>query len=1063
MLSQSRIQKWVGDPTCFARGWAYARQGRVLDLTRTREGETLCLAAHVQGTARYGVSVRYEEKRLLACACSCPAFARTGAMCKHVAALLIESWMQEELEQRDAARREAARRAAEEQERERKLLQQSFVEELLEREARRRGGRVQRRHAATGDVRLWPVLRVQDGEVGLELRIGRTRMYAVRSMAGFRAAALQGLQEVYGRELTFMHEEAQLAPDDRALYRQVVALAGRKDGVRGGRLALEGAALDVLMHLLLGRECGLRVGEEAEACVRVVEGVGKVEGRLERERGGVRLTLCAPSCALGERGAYFFCPREGEVRCALGERFAQMEPLLRIAQRWPDGLSLDKTQVQAVCEQLLVPAGDALALTRGREYLIENTPMAMRPRFFVDMEEALTCRVEYDYGTAVLRDGQDNPHIRRDWMAEEEARAAAMRLFPKKVQPGVYAFEGDEEEMFALLCERLSELQRDGEVMVAERLTQRNRQARRTMTFGVSRSDGQLLLRADLGGLSQPELEAAYRAYRQKRRFVRLKDGTFLSGEALEQAAQAAQMLRALGLTAEELARGANLPLNRAMYLEAALAERPSMELNAPGEIEDFVRRLRRAREAQAQAPKTLLAELRPYQLAGYGWLCAMEGAGFGGILADDMGLGKTVQALALLLHAKEAGETLRALVVCPASLQLNWLMEAQRFAPGLTCVMLEGPSARRRAAIAAGAEVLITSYDQLRRDTQAYHGIAFSHVLLDEAQRIKNAASQGARAVKALSARSRFALTGTPVENQLSELWSIFDFLMPGYLLPYPRFRERFEVPVVQEGDEQALQSLRQLVSPFILRRLKKEVLEDLPEKVETVIGCEMTAQQRRVYAAHAAKLTGELDGAMESAQRRMQILAGLTRLRQLCCDPALCLEGYDGGSGKLEQCLELAADAARGGHRMLLFSQFTTMLARLRTRLEAQGLRTFTLTGETDKQERMRLVERFNAGEADVFLISLKAGGTGLNLTGANVVIHYDPWWNTSAQNQATDRAHRIGQTRGVQVFKLIASGSIEERMMRMQQQKAELSEGILAGEATMLDARTLRELLG
>ena len=193
------------------------------------------------------------------------------------------------------------------------------------------------------------------------------------------------------------------------------------------------------------------------------------------------------------------------------------------------------------------------------------------------------------------------------------------------------------------------------------------------------------------------------------------------------------------------------------------------------------------------------------------------------------------------------------------------------------------------------------------------------------------------------------------------------------------------------------------------------------------------------------------------------MQILAGLTRLRQLCCDPALCLEGYDGGSGKLEQCLELAADAARGGHRMLLFSQFTTMLARLRTRLEAQGLRTFTLTGETDKQERMRLVERFNAGEADVFLISLKAGGTGLNLTGANVVIHYDPWWNTSAQNQATDRAHRIGQTRGVQVFKLIASGSIEERMMRMQQQKAELSEGILAGEATMLDARTLRELLG
>ena len=520
-------------------------------------------------------------------------------------------------------------------------------------------------------------------------------------------------------------------------------------------------------------------------------------------------------------------------------------------------------------------------------------------------------------------------------------------------------------------------------------------------------------------------------------------------------------------LSAEELAHGANVPLGRAMYLEAALADREEMKLNEPGELRDFVARLDRARETDAEPPAGLRATLRPYQRAGYGWLVAMEAAGFGGILADDMGLGKTVQALAMLLRAKERDGAVRALVVCPASLQLNWQMEAARFAPALRCEVLSGTAAKRRAQIVRedAPELLISSSDQLRRDAQAYEGVTFSHVLLDEAQSIKNAASQGARAAKTLLARSRLALTGTPIENRLSELWSIFDFLMPGYLPPYKRFRERYEMPIVQEGDAGARENLRRLVAPFILRRMKADVLADLPEKVETIVGSELTAEQRRLYAAHAAKLAGELDAPGDGPQRRMQILAGLTRLRQLCCDPRLCLEGYAGGSGKLEQCASLCVQAVDEGHRVLLFSQFTTMLDLLAQRLAQEGLRLFLLTGDTPKEERMRLVERFNAGGVDVFLISLKAGGTGLNLTGADVVIHYDPWWNTAAQNQATDRAYRIGQTRGVQVLRLIASGTIEERIAKLQEEKAALSDGILAGDtpAAPLDERTLRALLG
>lgn len=339
-----------------------------------------------------------------------------------------------------------------------------------------------------------------------------------------------------------------------------------------------------------------------------------------------------------------------------------------------------------------------------------------------------------------------------------------------------------------------------------------------------------------------------------------------------------------------------------------------------------------------------------------------------------------------------------------------------------------------------------------------------FTHVLLDEAQHIKNAASQAARAVKTLAADHRFAMTGTPVENRLGELWSIFDFLMPGYLHSYKKFKEHFEAPIVQDGDERAMESLRLMVAPFILRRMKKDVLADLPEKVETTLESEMTAQQRKQYAAQAAKLMRQAEGGLADGASRMQALAGLTRLRQICCDPRLCLEGYAGGSGKLEQCVELVRDCMAGGHRMLLFSQFTAMLDLLQARFAEEGVSTLRLDGSTSKEQRAQLAQAFNDGEGDVFLISLKAGGTGLNLTGADVVIHYDPWWNTAAQNQATDRAYRIGQTKGVQVVSLIAAQSVEERIRKLQQLKAELAGDVLSGEENLftVDAQTLKELL-
>ncbi|MEG1875570.1 MAG: DEAD/DEAH box helicase [Angelakisella sp.] len=421
---------------------------------------------------------------------------------------------------------------------------------------------------------------------------------------------------------------------------------------------------------------------------------------------------------------------------------------------------------------------------------------------------------------------------------------------------------------------------------------------------------------------------------------------------------------------------------------------------------------------------------------------------GFGGILADDMGLGKTLQVLALLLAQKEEEtEHTLSLVACPSSLVLNWESEVSKFAPTLCAIPIVGTAPEREALLAehgATADLLITSYDLLKRDVALYTNYSFRYVVADEAQYMKNQNTQNAKAVKTLHAGVRLALTGTPVENSLAELWSIFDFLMPGYLYHYSKFRSMFETPIVKQGDEAAAKRLHAMVSPFILRRMKSDVLKELPDKIETVLTAELDGEQKKVYLAAALAAKQALDAGLgENGSDKIQILAMITRLRQLCCDPALVYENYNQGSAKLELCLELVQSCMESGHRVLLFSQFTSMLARIADRLDAMDIDYLTITGQTAVGGRLELVNSFNEGTVPVFLISLKAGGTGLNLTGADVVIHYDPWWNSSAQNQATDRAHRIGQTKTVQVYKLIVKGTIEERILAMQRAKMELAD--------------------
>lgn len=682
----------------------------------------------------------------------------------------------------------------------------------------------------------------------------------------------------------------------------------------------------------------------------------------------------------------------------------------------------------------------------------------------------------------------------RDEYAEYRAVQAVEEFFPEGFPQPKFSWD-DDERLYRLLTEGLRELRALGEVLLSDRL--RTVSARPAPKLAVRATVRSGLLDVELGasGMKPAELAAYLASYRRRQRFVRLTDGEIVRIDGSAREAEA--LAEALGVRAEDLVEGARgLPPSRAMVVDALLdrMEEGSAE-RSPG-FRDLVGAFDALTEADLSVPATLGAELRGYQLDGFRWLGALERMGCGGILADDMGLGKTLQMIAHILAGAEAvgegegaeaagegggsgqagegegagpaGAARTTLVVCPASLVYNWMAELGRFAPTLRAVALTGAAASRREAIARCGEcdVVVTSYDLMKRDIEELAGREFARIVLDEAQYIKNPGTQAARCAKLLRAPARFALTGTPVENRLSDLWSIFDFLMPGLLGSRDAFARRYQGPV-EAGEEGAAARLRRITAPFVLRRLKADVLADLPEKSESVVLAHLSGEQGRLYRANEERLALQVahEAPSEFGRKKLQVLAELTKLRQICCDPRLFYEGYRGPSAKLETCLELVRTAVDGGHRVLVFSQFVSMLEIIGERLRAERVSFEQLDGSCTKEARSRLVERFQAGGTSVLLISLKAGGVGLNLTAADVVIHFDPWWNVAAQDQATDRAHRIGQTREVSVFKLIAQGTVEERILAMQEGKRELVESVIGGgsPAGLLTREDFLALLG
>lgn len=698
-------------------------------------------------------------------------------------------------------------------------------------------------------------------------------------------------------------------------------------------------------------------------------------------------------------------------------------------------------------------------------YIVEQ----LQPKLYFDIDRSrqrpvLVARMIFAYGEHEVNPLQDEQKGSYILVRDREEEEQLLRLMYDKhfsVRREQFVLT-KEDEIFQLMTEGMQDLCRQFEVFYSKEYKANSIKKVGMLSAGIRLNTDINLLEMDVdyGHIPKEELRDFFRSIKLKKKYYRLKSGAFINLMTEDKQIDELRDLLSIGEVTED---------NKIAFSQTAVMEVDELlphtqRITRDAGYKQLLEDLKNPDKTNWELPNGMEDILRPYQITGYRWLCSLAHYGMGGILADDMGLGKTLQTITYVL----ANPGTRTLIVCPTSLAYNWQDEFSKFAPQIATQIISGTPQERADLMQQSTDVpvWITTYPLIRKDVDLYKAQIFDACFIDEAQFIKNPTSLGAKAVKAVQAKHRFALTGTPIENTLSELWSIFDFVMPGFFGRYRQFEECYEKPILRDHDSVQMQKLRRKIRPFVLRRMKKEVLTELPDKIETRRMAEMGAKQRKIYESYLARIQMELAGDEENTPggNRMQVLAALTRLRQICCHPATFASNYHGGSGKLDLLMEQLPDILEGGHSVIVFSQFTSMLSIIAHELKQRNIPFFYLAGSTSAQERKREVKEFNRGEVKVFLISLKAGGTGLNLTGADTVIHFDPWWNPAVEDQATDRAYRIGQKKKVQVIKYVMKDSIEEKIYELQKRKkTAFCQLIQAGESfvTQLTMEEIKEL--
>ena len=1041
------------------------------------------------------VSIDEDESQIVGSLCSCSDFYQSEGLCCHCVAILLKYISRRHIQTSFPSKKQ-------------NRIGQTLIESYIHQSS---GSHYPAEASETKVlIELEPILHNQYHKLSVDFKIGTSKKYVIKDLLEFARLIRQGELFQYGKNLKFFHEPEAFTTESRNMlafimqrieeyeyhFHCVQDSTYRFQTMKALRyLPLSPTAVDMFLNMMIGHTLQFDLDDHIRP-IYVTDGDPELTLELKAEDSDT-YHLTIEDCLILS-GARTFWILKDKILYRCSEAFKKdMQPYLTELNRQKvREITLSEKQLRPFYGSVLKHLEAHTDFHTEGVDLTDYEPPEAHFSIYLDnpAENIISCTAyaRYDEETFSLATPISCEDGFRDAAMENRILTAIQTYFQpaaisgnedSPVADADFIISHDDQAAFLFLEQGLPHFYELAEVFISSNMKRiRILSAPRT-AVGVSVSNGLLEIDIHSDSLPYEELAGILNSYRRRQKYYKLKSGEFLKLEnnSLSVLSELADGLR----LSEQAIRGGRIsvPLYRASYIDAVLTSHNSdIQSHRDRYFKSLIRDMKSVADSDYEVPDAMKPILRDYQKTGYRWLCTIAQLGFGGILADDMGLGKTLQIITLLEHARleaisktvdltdTASHTACpppvSLIVCPSSLVYNWDSEIEHFAPNLKTLLITGTAQERQELLThyADYDVLITSYDMLKRDIASYDNLHFHYQIIDEAQYIKNHRTQAARSVCSIHSVTRFALTGTPIENRLSELWSIFEYLMPGFLYPYAYFRSELEQPIVENKDQIAATRLQQLVRPFIMRRLKTDVLKELPDKLEHAVYAQMTDEQNKLYTANTLKLQKDLEQQSDSMFKtsKIQILAELTKLRQLCCDPSLIYQNYHGGSAKLDTCIQLIENAMAGGHKILLFSQFTSMLDVIERRLKAERILYYRLDGSTKSEQRTRLVNAFNENKIPVFLISLKAGGTGLNLTGADIVIHYDPWWNAAAQNQATDRAHRIGQTHTVTVYKLIARHTIEEKILELQENKKTLSDQILSEKGVTASQLTKEELL-
>ncbi|MWC27745.1 DEAD/DEAH box helicase [Paenibacillus sp. MMS18-CY102] len=1106
-LTQTAIKRLCGTLS-YNKGEAFRRGGKV-SFTHV-DGKRPLYEATVAAAEPYTVAVTLDGAGEVAARCSCPSLSSYDSYCSHIAAVLLEIMLHEagatagapgrqapiQVERQEAAPQSVAghRNGRERTAAEDTRLTNEMLSLFGGKPKRPSGTRTafDTREPLEAAFTLSPFRYRADALMfGIELKVGPQpkRLYIVQKLHEFLDAVQRRESYRFSKHFTYDPEQHRFPVEQDKVLQALIrisqgeklyssssqpnyAYASQSAGDRMLLIPPEGwKAIAPLLEQLPSMQLAQQDGSLYEGEIRLVdeplplqfyfEEMGDVPDSCQLRIEGLDklLLMDAYGVAMSSNGKLL------KVAAAQSGQLAQLQQLL--AQAPEQRFLVSPDQMETFIERV-VPGLMKLGSVQITKDVSERVVQApLKAKLYLDrVRDRLLAALEFHYGDIVIhplegsggaRGGADRILVRDG--DREERILALMEQADCMQTEGGYLLSGDDAE-YDFLYHIVPKLEELLDVYATSAVkTRMVGTVTPTVKADVDERTDWLEFRFEMDGIPEKEIKRVLQAVEEQRRFYRLPDGALMPLES-EEFIEIARLMNDLGVRYSEV-RGAGFRVPGIRSLRLMDIDQESRTVKLGRSLRQLLHNMRHPDSLNFPVPDSLAAVLRDYQTLGYQWMKTLAYYQFGGILADDMGLGKTVQSIAFLVSVlpeiREQG--LRALIVCPASLIYNWQHELQRFAPEIRAAIAAGDPAERESLMSStDVDVVITSYPLLRRDIKSYMKHAFHTLILDEAQYFKNYATQTAQAVKAIQAQHRFALTGTPVENRLEELWSIYSAVFP----------ELF--PSRQAFYELTRETVARRARPFLLRRLKKDVLKELPDKIETLQSSELLPEQKKLYTAYLAKLRQETLKHLDEddfGRQRIKILAGITRLRQICCHPGLFVEGYRGGSAKLEQLLDIIEDCRGAGKRMLLFSQFTGMLSIIREELGVRGVPLFYLDGSTPPAERATLCQKFNAGEKEIFLISLKAGGTGLNLTGADTVIMYDMWWNPAVEQQAADRAHRIGQKNVVQVIRLVAQGTVEDKMYALQERKKQLIDEVIQpggeplGTLTEADIRDVLQL--